>query len=109
MAPARDGLAAELETVELKDPGFPVVANATAEPVQDGATAKRLLVQQLVSPVRWVGCMQETAAIAGDGVTFVELGPGKVLSGLLKRIVDEPSVVSLGTADEVGAFLETHA
>jgi [acyl-carrier-protein] S-malonyltransferase len=109
MTPARDGLAAELETVGLEDPGFPVVANATAEPVQDGATAKRLLVEQLVSPVRWVACMKETAAIAGGGATFLELGPGKVLGGFLKRILEEPSVVSLGTADEVSAFLETHA
>ncbi|MCZ6917409.1 MAG: ACP S-malonyltransferase [Gemmatimonadetes bacterium] len=109
MAPARDGLAAELESVELRDPGFPVVANATAEPVRNGATAKRLLVEQLVSPVRWVGCMEQAAAIGGDGVTFVELGPGKVLAGLLKRIVEGASVVSLGTAADVNAFLETHA
>lgn len=109
MAPAKNGLAAQLETVEFHDPGFPVVANATAEAVQDGATAKRLLVEQLVSPVRWVGCMREAAALAGDGVTFVELGPGRVLGGLLKRILDQPSVASLGTADEVSAFLETHA
>jgi [acyl-carrier-protein] S-malonyltransferase len=53
--------------------------------------------------------MQEAAAIAGDGVTFVELGPGKVLGGLLKRILDGANAVSLGTADDVSTFLETHA
>ena len=55
-------------------------------------------------PVRWVECMQAAAALA-PGATFVEAGPGNVLSGLLKRIVPGSASVTLGTADEVARFL----
>lgn len=106
MAPAQQGLRAELQKVEFRNAGFPVVANATAEPVKAAGDAKRLLDLQLVSPVRWVECMQKAADIAGPDVTFVEIGPGNVLAGLLKRIVPAAKAVSLGTADEVSKFLE---
>jgi [acyl-carrier-protein] S-malonyltransferase len=106
MAPAQAGLRVELDRVKFKDPAFPVIANASAEPMRDSASAKRLLDQQLVAPVRWVECMQQAAALAGPGVTFVEIGPGNVLSGLAKRIVTDARTVSLGTADEVTRFLE---
>jgi len=106
MAPAQQGLRAELQKVEFRNAEFPVVANATAEPVKASGDAKRLLDLQLVSPVRWVECMQKAAEIAGPDVTFVEIGPGNVLAGLLKRIVPAAKAVSLGTADEVSKFLE---
>lgn len=108
MEPAREGLDAALGTVDFADPEFPVVANASAEPVRDGGTAVRLLREQLVSPVRWVGCMERAARVAEPDATFLELGPGKVLAGLLRRIVKGVTVQSLGTADEVTAFLEAH-
>jgi [acyl-carrier-protein] S-malonyltransferase len=105
MAPAAAPLRAALEAAAWRDPQVPVVANATAEPVRDAATARRLLTDQLTAPVRWVACMQRAAALAGAGARFVEIGPGAVLAGLLKRIMPGVSVLSLGTADEVTKFL----
>lgn len=108
MEPAAVGLRGELERVRFADPGFPVIANATAEPVRDAATAKRLLGAQLTAPVRWVASMERAAAEAG-GAMFVELGPGNVLSGLARRIIAGAEAVALGTAEQVTAFLERHA
>jgi [acyl-carrier-protein] S-malonyltransferase len=104
MAPAVDGLHDALIGVPFGDPAFPVVANASGEAVRTGVDAKRLLVDQLTSPVRWVTCMQ-TAARLAPGATYIEIGPGSVLSGLLKRIVPGATAVTLGTADEVERFL----
>jgi [acyl-carrier-protein] S-malonyltransferase len=109
MEPARVGLASALERVAFADPAFPVIANASAAPVRNAATARRLLGEQLTAPVRWVEGMREAVKLAGAGVTFVEMGPGNVLAGLVKRIVPEARVVSLGTAGEVQQFLEQAA
>ena len=110
MAPAANHLRIALERAPFQDPKFPVIANATAEPVRDAARARRLLADQLTEPVRWVACMQRAAELAagakGRSVQFVEIGPGSVLAGLLRRIVPGASVTSLGTADEVARFLE---
>ncbi len=108
MEPAAAGLRRELEQVAFAEPSFPVIANATAEPVRDAATARRLLGDQLTAPVRWVESMRRAADEAGDA-TFVEVGPGTVLSGLLRRIVKGAPSVALGTADQVNQFLEQHA
>ncbi len=84
MAEAEAGLHAELDRVPFRDPEFPIVANATAEPVREAAVARISLVRQLTAPVRWT---QSILRIAETGVDqFVELGPGKVLTGLLRRI-----------------------
>jgi [acyl-carrier-protein] S-malonyltransferase len=104
MAPAVDGLHDALTGVAFADPAFPVIANASGEAVRTGTDAKRLLVDQLTAPVRWVACMQSAATLV-PGATFVEIGPGGVLSGLLKRIVPGATAVTLGTADEVERFL----
>lgn len=104
MAPAVDGLHDALTGVSFADPSFPVIANASGEAVRTGLDAKRLLVDQLTSPVRWVACMQ-TAATLAPGATYIEIGPGAVLAGLLKRIVPGATAISLGTADEVERFL----
>jgi len=110
MGPAKNHLQLALERAEFSDPAFPVIANATAEAVKDAGRARRLLSDQLTAPVRWVECMQHAARMGGDGESggarFVEIGPGAVLAGLLKRIVPEANVVSLGTADEVTRFME---
>jgi [acyl-carrier-protein] S-malonyltransferase len=105
MAPAVDGLLEALAGATFADPGFPVIANASAEAVRTGLDAKRLLADQLTAPVRWVACMQVAAELC-PGATFVELGPGAVLSGLLKRIVPGTKAITLGTADEVERFLQ---
>jgi [acyl-carrier-protein] S-malonyltransferase len=104
MAPAVDGLREALSAASFADPAFPVIANASGAAVRTGLDAKRLLVDQLTAPVRWVECMRAAAAVAPDA-TFVEVGPGSVLSGLLKRIVPGARAVTLGTADEVEKFL----
>ena len=104
MAPAVDGLREALAEASFADPAFPVIANASGEAVRTGVDAKRLLVDQLTAPVRWVACMQVAAELC-PGATFVEIGPGSVLSGLLKRIVPGTKSVTLGTAGEVESFL----
>ena len=105
MAPAVDGLRDALSDATFADPSFPVLANASGYAVRTGVDAKRLLADQLTAPVRWVACMQAAAELA-PGATFVEIGPGNVLSGLLKRIVPGAKAVTLGTADEVERFLQ---
>jgi len=104
MAPAVPGLEQALAAVTFGDPKIPVVANATACPVRTGDEARRQLAAQLTAPVRWVEDMRQAAALAGGG-SFLELGPGRVLSGLLKRIVPDAMVHALGTATEVEEFL----
>jgi [acyl-carrier-protein] S-malonyltransferase len=104
MAPAIDGLRAALSGAKFSDPAFPVIANASGEAVRTGVDAKRLLADQLTAPVRWVACMQAAAGLV-PSATFIEVGPGNVLTGLLKRIVPNAKAITLGTADEVEKFL----
>ena len=104
MAPAAAGLAEALEAAPFGRPAFPIVANASATAVTEVAEAQRLLREQLTAPVRWVECVRTLAAL-GPGARFIEIGPGTVLGGLLKRILPEPSYLSLGTASEVEKFL----
>jgi [acyl-carrier-protein] S-malonyltransferase len=104
MAPAASGLRAALAEAHFRDPRFPVVANASATAVRTAAEARRLLAEQLTSPVRWVECLQQLAALAPEA-RFVELGPGTVLGGLLKRSLPGAQYTSLGTAAELEGFL----
>lgn len=102
MTPAEAGLQAQLADVAFEPPRFPVVSNVTARPVSDVVEARRLLVQQLTSPVRWTSCMQ---TMIQNGVTeFIELGPGNVLTGLMKRIDKNVKARAVGTASEVGGW-----
>ena len=103
MAVAEAGLAEQLDLVDLTAPEFPVVSNVNAEAVTEAARARELLLRQLTSPVRWTACMR---TILDGGVnTFLELGRGSVLSGLLRRIDRDAKAVTLGTVAEVEAFL----
>jgi [acyl-carrier-protein] S-malonyltransferase len=106
MSPATARLQLALEQAPWQTPAFPVVANATAEAVSDAARARRLLGDQLTAPVRWVDCMTRAAELAGPGARFIEIGPGTVLAGLLRRIVPGAVVTSLSSADDVTAFME---
>jgi [acyl-carrier-protein] S-malonyltransferase len=108
MAPAEDGLRDELAGVSFADPAFPVVANASAAPVETADEARRLLGAQLTAPVRWVESMQYAASHA-TVEPFVEVGPGTVLSGLVRRIVSGREAIALGTADQVTQFVERYA
>lgn len=104
MGVAEAGLRDHLSSVELRAPAFPVVANVTGEPVSDPVQARQLLVQQLTRPVRWTACMD---TIRQAGVQdFLELGPGTVLSSLLRRIDRAVRARPLGTAEDVQRFLE---
>jgi [acyl-carrier-protein] S-malonyltransferase len=84
MRPADEQLKAILETVELKSPRLPVWSNVDAEPHEDPAEIRRLLVQQVLQPVRWEESMRNMLATGVE--RFYEIGPGRVLAGLLKRV-----------------------
>lgn len=103
MGAAESGLEDHLESVPFSAPSFPVISNVTAEPVNDPDEARRLLVRQLTSPVRWTASMRTLLDAGPDGL--FELGPGTVLAGLTKRIDRGVAVVSLGTADQVAQYL----
>jgi [acyl-carrier-protein] S-malonyltransferase len=104
MAPAEEGLRQVLGEAEFRAPAFPVVSNVSVEPVREAEEAKRLLVQQLTSPVRWVASVR---TMLGEGSRrFVELGPGNVLSGLMRRIDPDAQSRALGTAEQVQALLD---
>ncbi|MCS7234522.1 MAG: ACP S-malonyltransferase [Armatimonadota bacterium] len=85
MRPAAERLQQVLDSVPLQDARLPVVANVTARPVREASQIRRLLVEQVASPVRWAQSVQRMASEGVD--TFVELGPGTVLSGLVRRCV----------------------
>ena len=104
MAPAADGLAQALSAADFREPAFPVVSNAAAQPVRSAGEARRLLGAQLTAPVRWVECVEVLAGL-GPGARFLEIGPGTVLGGLLKRILPEAGYCSLATASDVERFL----
>jgi [acyl-carrier-protein] S-malonyltransferase len=102
MAPAADAMAQALAEVAVKPPSIPVVANVLAKPVSEPAELVRALVAQVAGTVRW---RESILFMAGQGVTaFYEVGPGRVLSGLVKRIVDGAVGVPIGTVEEVAAF-----
>ncbi len=84
MSPVQPRLAEVLAPIQLKQPTAPVIANATAEPNTDPARIAQLLLSQVTSPVRWVETVQRMALSGVD--TLVEIGPGKVLAGLVRRI-----------------------
>jgi [acyl-carrier-protein] S-malonyltransferase len=102
MEPARQRLSVAISDIVIGVPSVPVVANVTAEPTQDAAKIKDLLIQQVTAPVRWEESIQ---AIAKMGVTTAyELGSGAVLKGLVKRIAETINVTTIGEPHEVEAF-----
>jgi [acyl-carrier-protein] S-malonyltransferase len=102
MQPAADAMAEALAKVTVKAPVVPVVANVLAAPISDPGEITRRLVEQVTGTVRWRECV---AAMAAAGVTtFYEIGSGKVLTGLVKRIADGASGIAIGTPDDVAAF-----
>jgi [acyl-carrier-protein] S-malonyltransferase len=105
MAPAADVMAEALAAVSLKPPAVPLIANVTARPVSDPEVIRRQLVEQVTAMVRWresVLAMRES-----EIETLVELGAGKVLSGLTRRIDKALSGVSVGSPADVENFLAT--
>jgi [acyl-carrier-protein] S-malonyltransferase len=104
LKPAEDRLAPELRALPAQAPRIPVVANVDAEPKRDAASAIEALVRQISSPVRWEEVVKR---LVGEGVnTFVELGPGSVLSGLIKKIDRGVTVMNVETGDDLARALE---
>lgn len=105
MQPVASLLAQALETTPAADPRFPIFANVDASPSTDAAATRAMLVRQLTSPVRW------TAVVAGlverhPAALYVEMGPGSVLRGLVRKIAPDVEVVSCGTPDDVTTLSE---
>lgn len=105
MQPAADRMAEALESTTIQAPVVPVVANVTASPEQVPETIRRLLVEQVTATVRW---RESVLAMKEHGIgTLVEMGCGKVLSGLVRRIDRELEGLSVETPADVEAFLKT--
>ena len=104
MAPAAEVMAEALRASPPVAPVVPVVANVTAAKASDPNEIIELLVKQVTATVRWRECMLAMAALGVD--SFVELGAGKVLSGLVKRIAPEASGANAGTPAEIEALLK---
>ena len=101
MQPAADRLAPELRAIQAQPPRVPIVANVDAEPKRDPSAAIEALVQQVSLPVRWEAVVRR---LASEGVTtYVEVGPGTVLSGLVRKIHREATVVNFGSPDDLAA------
>ncbi|GEK48836.1 malonyl CoA-acyl carrier protein transacylase [Bisbaumannia pacifica] len=104
MRPAAERLAAAMQAIELRAPRYTVVQNVDARAHGDIDTLRTRLVEQLYRPVRWTECVE---AMAGEGAElFVECGPGKVLTGLGKRIVRGSKGVAINDPDSLETALE---
>ena len=84
MQPAQERLATDLEAVAFADPAFPVAANVDARCITRAADARDCLIRQVTAPVRWVECID--LLLRESATPFIEIGPGRVLSGLLRQI-----------------------
>ena len=106
MRPAADAMAAALAAVAVKPPRVPLVANVLAQPVSDPAVIMRCLVEQVTGTVRW---RESVLFMTHAGVTaFYELGAGKVLTGLIKRIAETAETSSIGTPEDIARFKTAH-
>jgi len=104
MQSAQDKLAEVLAGVDLSEPSIPVVCNFEARAVKDTADIKSMLEQQVTGSVRWTASMQKL--IADGHTTFLELGPGKVLAGLMGRIDKSVTVLSVEDIESLDAAVE---
>jgi [acyl-carrier-protein] S-malonyltransferase len=105
MAPAADVMREALAAATLRAPVVPVVANVTAAKATAPDEIRDLLVRQVTAMVRWRESVEAMRAMGVDSI--IELGAGKVLAGLVKRIDKDMAATSIGTPDEVEAFLKT--
>ena len=103
MSSARESLAEILDSTEISDALYPVYANVSASPVTDGSEIRDLLLKQLESPVLWSKTIQRL--ITEGYEPFIEVGPGKVLQGLLKRIDRKRQSLGIGTLEEINNYV----
>lgn len=104
METALDGLTKAVDSTTLADPRFPVYANVNAEAVTKAGRARQLLLEQLTSPVRWTDEIADIAAKFPEAM-YVEMGPGSVLTGLVKKIAPNLKTMTCGTVAEVNQLL----
>ena len=104
MQPAQDKLAVELGTVEMTSPAIPVVCNYGGSVVADPAEIRSMLEKQVTGSVRWVESIQ--LLVEQGHTTFIELGPGKVLAGLVAKIAKEVTVISVEDLPSLEAAVE---
>ncbi len=104
MKPAEEKLKKDLEETSFEDPEIPVIANCSGEAVKKGSRARKALIRQVCSPVRWVDSMQYLEK-NGVGV-MAEIGPGRVLKGLQRRINGDIDVVSVSNSKDFSEFKE---
>jgi [acyl-carrier-protein] S-malonyltransferase len=97
------GLSTALDLAHFADARFPIYANVNAQPVNDAALARRLLLEQLTAPVQWTRTIESIALLHPDAL-YLEMGPGSVLKGLVKKIAPELKVLSCGTGADVDAI-----
>ncbi len=102
MQSAADGLREALERVPIQTPSVPVVANVTAEPHGDPEAIRASLVQQLVRPVQWQACVEYLVRTGAE--RFVEIGPGRVLTGLMRKIDRRVQAVNVSTAADLAGL-----
>jgi [acyl-carrier-protein] S-malonyltransferase len=103
MEEAAEHLAELAREVAVADARVPLISNVTSRPMTRAAAIRGELVAQITAPVRWIASVQRMAEAGVD--TFVEIGPGKVLTALLKRIVPEASLINISTPADIAAFL----
>ena len=104
MKPAEERLAPELRALDVQDPRVPIVANVDAEPKRTAGTAIDALVRQVSAPVRWEEVVRR---LASEGVsTYVEVGPGTVLGGLVKKIHKDARIMHFGSPGELEAVVD---
>lgn len=104
MGPAAEAMAAALANADIKAPAVPLVANVLAAPITDPAEIRNRLVEQVTGTVRW---RESITWLAGEGVdTFVEVGTGKVLSGMVKRIAKDATGLAVNAPEDIDAVLE---
>ena len=104
MKPAQEGLTDIIASLEFRDPDIPVLANTTALPLMKGDQVKTELIDQLCNGVQW---QRSVEYMINEGVTtFIEIGPGRVLSGLVKRINKDMTLQNIGTAASVNGLFE---
>ena len=108
MKPTQARMAEAMASVSFSDPRVPMASNASGGLVTSGDAVRQALVDQIASPVQWVSCVQ--ALVEAGAGTFLELGPGRVLGGLVRQIVGgEADVASADSPERLDAFLEAHA
>ena len=105
MKPAAEKLREVLDSITIKGAQVPVIANVTANEMTEAADIKEKLIQQLYSPVQWEKTVQHLIDLGVD--TFIEIGPGKVLSGLVKKVSRAVTTYAVSDSDTSQQVMET--